>query len=649
MDSVRRKRQGSHRNTSRSTNWTRCGPGSPCLICEHSDWCGYTEDGAHRCMRVHEDECPDGFIVVRPQDKEGGTVFRKSARIQTRKGKVRTKRKKKRTKRKKTASRKLRPTAEARKLFERLLSSKGSLRPWARRYQTSAKVLKEYGCAAQGKKFYIPERSASGALLGVCKRPEKRSVLGSKRHGIIRPKRLPRSVRLLVICEGGTDPMAVRARLVRSKSCLVIGRPSKNQGSLEEVVALILRVRAKNVVIVADADDTGASQFAENLARNAGVRVRWFCPPAKDAREWIRDGATPDDFEAAVEDAEVIEPTRFRLESVDELLRHKPPVWQVKGMIPVGSVQLIYAPRKAFKSFTALHYAACVASGADFAGRAVERAFVVYGCAEGAGGLPQRVGALRYGYPTWNLDRLKLLRARPQISDPRQMCDLLEAIAALPEPPGLIILDTLARVSSGLEEVSGLDMGESIDAIEHIRETTGATVLVIHHEGKTRGRGARGHSSLEAAVDGVWHLKKVGRMSALLEGEAFKDVEHVDGFRFEFAAIDTGLVDADGDSISSLYAKCVEPIAAVASDKRRTVFDNDTKALKVLEQLITKSNDPLGVRATAWATAVKAEHGFDLRHPRERLQKLGRVQCEKGAANASWYRIAENGKEVGHE
>jgi hypothetical protein len=44
-------------------------------------------------------------------------------------------------------------------------------------------------------------------------------------------------------------------------------------------------------------------------------------------------------------------------------------------------------------------------------------------------------------------------------------------------------------------------MGRLVSAGDHIREQTGAHLLYIHHAGKDASRGARGHSSLRAALD----------------------------------------------------------------------------------------------------------------------------------------------------
>jgi len=68
-------------------------------------------------------------------------------------------------------------------------------------------------------------------------------------------------------------------------------------------------------------------------------------------------------------------------------------------------------------------------------------------------------------------------------------------------PVGLLVIDTLARVTAGGDENSSVDMGRLIAAADRLKSTTGAHVQLVHHMGKDASKGARGHSSLRAALD----------------------------------------------------------------------------------------------------------------------------------------------------
>ena len=65
----------------------------------------------------------------------------------------------------------------------------------------------------------------------------------------------------------------------------------------------------------------------------------------------------------------------------------------------------------------------------------------------------------------------------------------------------MVVVDTLARALAGGDENSGQDMGNLVFHADKIRMATGAHVCFIHHSGKNKALGARGHSSLRAAVD----------------------------------------------------------------------------------------------------------------------------------------------------
>jgi copper(I)-binding protein len=65
--------------------------------------------------------------------------------------------------------------------------------------------------------------------------------------------------------------------------------------------------------------------------------------------------------------------------------------------------------------------------------------------------------------------------------------------------PVLIVFDTQARVTVGLEENSARDMGRLVAAAEQLRSSCGACVLFVHHEPRS-GENMRGSTALEGAA-----------------------------------------------------------------------------------------------------------------------------------------------------
>ncbi len=74
----------------------------------------------------------------------------------------------------------------------------------------------------------------------------------------------------------------------------------------------------------------------------------------------------------------------------------------------------------------------------------------------------------------------------------------------------LVIIDTQARVTVGLDENSSKDMGQLVDAAELIRELSGgACVLLVHHEPRN-GEHPRGHSAMDGAGTTLLRVTKDG-------------------------------------------------------------------------------------------------------------------------------------------
>jgi AAA domain-containing protein len=87
----------------------------------------------------------------------------------------------------------------------------------------------------------------------------------------------------------------------------------------------------------------------------------------------------------------------------------------------------------------------------------------------------------------------------------------------------LVVIDTQARCTVGLEENSSKDMGLFIDAVEYVREATRACILIVHHEGRL-GEHGRGSSAMDGAVITEWRLERDGR-TLILSNPKQKDAE----------------------------------------------------------------------------------------------------------------------------
>lgn len=168
------------------------------------------------------------------------------------------------------------------------------------------------------------------------------------------------------------------------------------------------------------------------------------------------------------------------------------------GLFYRESVARVIGAGGTYKTFMMISMASSVARGIPWFGFATKPGVVVYVMAEAASSSGQRIKAyeLQHGLqPTKNL----VVLPRPvQMVGPEwpsfvEMCSRLGAV--------MVVLDTQAKMTSGLEENSATDSGRWIAAAEHLRRTTGACVVLVHHTGHGNGSRGRGSSAAYAGID----------------------------------------------------------------------------------------------------------------------------------------------------
>ena len=211
----------------------------------------------------------------------------------------------------------------------------------------------------------------------------------------------------------------------------------------------------------------------------------------------------------------------FPLLSFDDLLRRPDPPWLVDGLVPVG-LSILYGPSGSGKSFLALDWAACVATGKAWHGHAVRPGWVVYVAAEGVGGLKARVWAWWVAHDRPDMSRIRWLPEAVNLRDRYQVERARRTLASLPERPALLVIDTMARTMVGGDENAAKDVGEFIAAVDGLRAADAA--LVIHHSAKADGAAERGSSALRGAADLMARVKRDGKSPRLtLTCEKLKD------------------------------------------------------------------------------------------------------------------------------
>ena len=274
------------------------------------------------------------------------------------------------------------------------------------------------------------------------------------------------------------------------------------------------------------------------------------------------------------EPLEIIRHDYYRFLTASELQNLPKTDWRVKNLFPEHGLGSIYGPSGSGKSFLALDLMAAVACGSAFYGHKTTQCPVVYVALEGTGGIAKRVEA----YETHH--KIKLPNTFRIVTDMLSLFSseasiFAEAVIEEGLNEGVIVIDTLAQSAPGSDENSSAHMGMIISNAQLLQRMTNGLVVLIHHTGKDASRGARGHSSLYAALDAALEVK---RTQGGLEWLSAKVKDGASGnatpFRLERVVLGQ---DEDGDEISScvavgdLFRKA--PLAQPKGKNQKAVLD----------------------------------------------------------------------------
>ena len=194
----------------------------------------------------------------------------------------------------------------------------------------------------------------------------------------------------------------------------------------------------------------------------------------------------------------------LRILTRDEVKKRKPPSYLISRIIPEGGFVSLVAQPSNKKTFVALNMACCVSSGTPFHGKPVRRGNVVYIMAEGQSGIEKRLCAWE-AHNGVEIDPstfgfiLEPLHLNQTAAVDRLVAALDEYVARVGQVD-FIVVDTLNRSLDG-DENAARDMSDFVKGITAVIARFNAAVLVLHHPAKTSTGGARGHSSLNGAVD----------------------------------------------------------------------------------------------------------------------------------------------------
>lgn len=226
----------------------------------------------------------------------------------------------------------------------------------------------------------------------------------------------------------------------------------------------------------------------------------------------------------------------------------------IKGILPTECIAIMYGPPGSSKTFVAINLVAAITRGdSDWFGYPIKKIAGmdeipgVYVTAEpGAWGLRIRAEQEAHGVipealgSVW--EQLNLFH-KPDVDR------LIKSVREEGLDGGILVIDTMNQLFPGADENSSGDMGRIIKTLRRIQSELSCTVLVIHHSGKDKEKGMRGHSSLLGACDVAI---EISRMADHREWRLTKSRDGVDGKSHPFTldVVELGK-DEDGDSITS--------------------------------------------------------------------------------------------------
>ena len=193
--------------------------------------------------------------------------------------------------------------------------------------------------------------------------------------------------------------------------------------------------------------------------------------------------------------------------------------WLLKGRIPKKGLVALYAPPKSGKSVVACELAVAASLGEPFWGVPFgQRMTVLYIAAERSADIGDRLKATlqRRGVPYPDTLHVYSREAGPlQVDNAAHLLGLVQVAQHL--KPDLIIFDTFARMTLGIEENSSGDMGEAVEKFNAVIRAAGpqAAGIIVHHAGKDKSKGLRGSTALLGAVDAVWAVSREGSKYSL--------------------------------------------------------------------------------------------------------------------------------------
>ena len=282
------------------------------------------------------------------------------------------------------------------------------------------------------------------------------------------------------------------------------------------------------------------------------------------------------------------------LKQFDDLGEEWEQKWLIESLIPEGEPILLYAPSGSYKTFIALHIALLIANGKNSLGESNQRK-TLYLVLEGKHGFKKRIEALKSH--DLSLDNFDMTTEAFDILNATDVKHLMECIRE--GEFGFVVIDTLSKCIGCGDESQTSVAREIMTAMEFITQSTGASLLMVHHEGKKAYSGARGSSLLTADVSTVLKIRpKDMKGSLIIE----KDKAGNEGKKYNFVMQpykETLYANFDATEIQSSLALLImksisnEPIAVSEISKNLFQLQSNVTSQESFRRKVYREIDTL--------------------------------------------------------
>ena len=251
----------------------------------------------------------------------------------------------------------------------------------------------------------------------------------------------------------------------------------------------------QDIMIVADHDQSGVGQrYAEQASAKYGARM--VMPPILgDANDYVQAGHDL---------ASLLVPSVTDwLVPADEFSSQPSPIsWLVKRWVQEQALVMVHGPSGGGKTFVVLDWCLRIASATpEWCGNKVKSGNVVYLAGEGHHGLRGRIAAWKHHHSAGKLS-MWLSKHGCDLNTPVGYLKVIEHVRMLPDPPKVIVVDTLHRFLAG-DENSAQDAKTMLDACSNLMLEFNCSVILVHHTGVSEEaqHRARGSSAWRGALD----------------------------------------------------------------------------------------------------------------------------------------------------